>query len=366
MTALSDDLARNVAESFLNRLRKWVSECKLNYARLPAWLTAARVRVGWVNESIVCAFEDGPNGDSYEIRGPVGADTVVLLNVDDFSPKAASLKARTDGEGLIILTGTYEEHKRTVFNMLGESPAFFDCGYAGYHGPLALFNIVMQHTPGGADTSPVAVRFIPFALYVHIRDTDPRRLWSLCKQHLTEVLLAIHNSDTGTFYERLQSRASTFALNKISGVIVLGKDTGTELQELIQVRDYLRGKGYDAELIKDLPEIPMMSNEEKLRLWTLVSRFAVMVDRLPGGHLTEYPYLKEQRTILALLRQRGAGSTYMIGDDHMVDMNFIRLFEFDSTPLSVLGPVMAWAEEIAQKRTTAYNKAYPWRDQRAS
>jgi hypothetical protein len=146
----------------------------------------------------------------------------------------------------------------------------------------------------------------------------------------------------------------------------LGKDTGDQLQELIQVRDYLKGKGYDAELIRDLPEIPMMSNEEKVRLWALVSRFVVMVDRVPAGHLAEYQMLKEQRTITAFLRPIGSGSTYMIGDEALVDINYVHLFEFTDTPLGILDLVQAWAEKIAEQRATAYNKAYPWRDKHPS
>jgi hypothetical protein len=288
-------------------------------------------------------------------------------NVNDFRPTGASLMARKDVKKLITFQGKYKEKERTIFNLVSKSPAFFDCGYAGYHGPVALINILMQHTPDGPGTTPVAARYIPFALYLHELDMiHPKQIWSNCEQTMGEVLLEIHNSDTGSFYQRLQSRAVTFALNKISGVIVLGKDTGDQLQELIQVKDYLKGKGYDAELIKDLPEIPMMSNEEKVRLWALVSRFVVMVDRVPAGHLAEYQILKEQRTITALLRPIGSGSTYMVGDDSLVDINYIRLFEFSDTPLSILNSVQEWAEKIAEQRAVAYNKAYPWRDKRPS
>jgi hypothetical protein len=360
---LSENTAKQTVEMFLFNLRRMVSQNNLDLSRLPPWVTAARIRVGWINDSLVCAFEDVLSQDIYEIRGSVKADTVVLLNIGDFIPEAASLAARKDTTGIIILEGTYGDKKRTIFDLIDKTPAFFNCGYDGYHGPIGLLNIFMQHCPSGAGTGPVAVRYIPFALYVHENDTaDSNRLWNSCQQHLINVLTRIHNTQTGDFYARLKSRGTTFALNKLSGVIVLGKDTGAELHELIQIRDYLKGIGYDAELIKDLPEIPMMSNEEKVRLWCLVSRFVIMVDRSPAGHLAEYVTLREQRTILALLRPRGHGSTYMIGDDQLVDSNAVRLFEFDETPLKTLDPVKKWAEMTVQKRTSQYNKAYPWRD----
>jgi len=362
---LSPGTAQNAAQMFLRDLRSWVSKNNLESSRLPGWITAARVRLGWVNSSCIIVFEDTIGNDSYEIRGSVHADMVLLMNVKDYHPSGASLKARKDVKKLIALRGTYQEKNRTIFNLVGKSPAFFDCGFAGYHGPTALINILMQHTPDGAGTTPVAVRYIPFALYLHENDViHPNQIWNNCEQTMGDILLEIHNSDTGSFYQRLQSRATIFALNKASGVIVLGKDTGDQLQELIQVRDYLKGKGYDAELIKNLPDIPMMSNEEKVRLWSLASRFVVMIDRVPAGHLVEYQILKEQRTITAFLRPAGSGSTYMIGDDALVDINYMQLFEFNDTALSILDSVKTWAEQIAEQRATAYNKAYPWRDKR--
>ncbi len=85
------------------------------------------------------------------------------------------------------------------------------------------------------------------------------------------------------------------------------------------------------------------------------------IDREAAGHLAEYQYLKEQRTILALLRPKRKGSTYMIGDEHLVDFNYINLFEFEKSPLEVIDVAIDWAENFVKKRMKAYGKAYPWR-----
>lgn len=159
----------------------------------------------------------------------------------------------------------------------------------------------------------------------------------------------------------LGNLAPMFEASKKAGVIVLGKDNGPELQDLVLVRDYLRGRGYDAQLIKELPEISMMTNEEKVRLWTLSSRFCVMVDQVAAGHIAEYVIVREQRSILAVLRPVRSGSTWMIGDDPWVDVNFIRIFEFEQTPVSALDNAIGWAEQIALTRSGTYDTAYPWR-----
>jgi hypothetical protein len=152
-----------------------------------------------------------------------------------------------------------------------------------------------------------------------------------------------------------------FAHTKQTGVIVLGKDDAASVPGLKQLRDLLRSQRYEATLIKDLAEIPMMSNEEKVRLWAMTSRFCVMLDDAPAGHIAEYVFLRDQRTILALLRPCGTGSTYMIGDDPLVDLNYVNVFEYDASPLSVMGSAISWAEEVAKKREAAYGTAYPWR-----
>jgi hypothetical protein len=71
--------------------------------------------------------------------------------------------------------------------------------------------------------------------------------------------------------------------------------------------------------------------------------------------------LKEQRSILAFLRPLGSGSTFMIGDAALVDINYIRIFEFESSPIEVLDEAIDWAESLARVRSETYNKAYPWR-----
>lgn len=43
-------------------------------------------------------------------------------------------------------------------------------------------------------------------------------------------------------------------------------------------------------------------------------KFAVVEDSVASGHIAEFEYCKNNRVILALLREKGKGSTWMIGD----------------------------------------------------
>jgi hypothetical protein len=204
---LTHNFARSVGAAFLRNIRREVARRSLNEDRLPRWIKAARVRVGWINDSIVIVYEDAPQNDTYEILGPVGADTVVLLNIDDFRPVGASLAAR-EIRDLIVIIGRYDQAGQSTIVLVGSRPAFYNCGFAGYHGPRVLLNIFIQHAPDPA-TGPVAMRYIPFALYVHKTDTaDSISLWHRCEERLMTNLAAMHDSETGTYYSTLAIQAA--------------------------------------------------------------------------------------------------------------------------------------------------------------
>lgn len=366
--AISEDTARKAIEFFLERARREVQQRSLSEARLPRWLVEAHVRIGWVRDSLIAVFDDSSTGDIYVLRGPVGADSVVLFDSTDFSPTGASLRARRDVQGLILLVGS---GVGTTLNLISDRPALFDCGHFGYHSPHAVANLFIQHTPAGPEVGPVAGRFVPFVLYVYATDfaTDAP-VWNPAYEVLMDHFQGVHDSRDGDFYEQRyregRKLATTVQNLKKSSVIILGSYANSHLRELRQVRDYLTKRGYDAMLIKDLPEAPEMSMPDKVRFWTGSARFCVMVDRDPSGHLVEYQIILQQQSILVLLRPRASRSTYMIGEEQLANVNHIRVFEFQESPLTELDHAIDWAEKLAAERAKAYSEAYPWRDAQGS
>lgn len=144
------------------------------------------------------------------------------------------------------------------------------------------------------------------------------------------------------------------------GIMVFGRDSDTRsILELLAIKNYLVNKGYDARLLKTIKDVETLSNESKARLWGLLMRFSVMLDRYPSGHIAEFQILKQQDTIIALLRPKGIGSTYMIGENP--DSSCIKEFVFEESPTEVLDDAIVWAEGIAKRRTEFYNKKYHWR-----
>ena len=143
-------------------------------------------------------------------------------------------------------------------------------------------------------------------------------------------------------------------------VTVYGSYDQDSKEELHQICNYLREKGYVAYILEDLPETPEMKPEDKVRTWGSLSRFCVMVDRAQAGHLPEYVYLQEVKAILAHLRPKGTISTFMIGRSPTARPFSPRTFEFDNSPLDILEEVITWAENEL-KENVKESEYYPWK-----
>ena len=212
MPEISERLALQVIDRFLEHLRQEVEDRSLKLSRLPGWVKAARIRFGWVNDSLVAVFEGNRQGDAHKYMGRVGADTVVLLDMDNFTPTGVGMPAKKDG-GALTIEGAYQKEGTVQFNLAGERLAFSNCGLDGYHGPLTLLNLFFNFCPGGVDAAPVITRFVPLALYIHQSvATSHSRVWDLSGEQVIETLARIHDSDVGDFYEGLDAPATTFEI----------------------------------------------------------------------------------------------------------------------------------------------------------
>lgn len=349
-----------LAKSLIQRIRHFIKSEGLKSERLPKWPKFANVKICKLNNSTIFLFEESiEHNDVFSFSADFGSDLQFFLALPKHIPKNAVFNAPS-GKGLIILVGEYGEGKSVVINVSYNTDALYNVGYVQYHSPIGIFNIFLNLRQ---ESDVLATKFIPFALYVHDSDSsDFEKLWEHCTPHLQDVLRFVHNSEEGNYYQMTTERKMDMLVYKEKSVIVFGKDSDTEsLIELHQVRDYLKTREYEAYLLRELPEHPLMSIEEKAKLWAIASRFCVIVDREPSGHIAEYAYLENERVILAFLRPKGRGSTYMIGDDSLAEKNNIRVFEFESHPVQVLDEVIIWAEEFVQKKIKALKEAYPWR-----
>jgi len=331
--------------------------------RLPRWVQSADVSIGIVNNSHILLFEDSKSeSDRYRYCGNSGSDVQFFCGLPSAKPTGACIDIARIADGkkdcvFVVMVG----EKQDTILVLQSQVAFTNAGYTPYHLPLGLMSIVFRLM---VNDWTIATRFIPFAILVNDQDIhDVERFIRPSIPHIIGALEKAEKSAWGDYYEGASRYSEVLEVTKEKSVIVLGRH-GMSPDDMVRVRDRLRGLGYDANRLMDLREIPQMSAEEKCKLWGLASRFCVIIDKEPSGHIAEHEWLKSQRTVTAVIRPRGKGSTYMIGDESAVDFNFIKTFEFDRDPSEIIEDVVQWAEILVQRRISEYGKLYPWRQER--
>lgn len=142
-------------------------------------------------------------------------------------------------------------------------------------------------------------------------------------------------------------------------VLILGKDTEDELLDIMMLRNAFAKRGYiKSTFLKVIEDVPTKSLSQKVQFWALASRFCIMVDVKPAGHLAEFAILKNLDVILAIVHPKKYRSSYMI--DINPSNKSIREFEFDKSPLECLENVIQWAEDRIRKNESHY-RGYPWR-----
>ena len=353
--------AESMLRAQLHWLRSRILSDGLNIARLPRWVRAASVRWCWVGQTLVAVFDDAEARDTYTYEGNFHTDISFLFKQADYIPDGCLVTPFEKSTGALALIGTGGDGSRSIMNMRFSRPAFIGCGYGVRHLPVIVANMALGIQPHGADTM-IALQLLPFALYIRFEDVQAPtwQTWDRIGDYLIDWLKDFHDQPIGDVLESRSVRQQAFEVTKHSSVLVLGSYDKTAQSRLEEVRNFLIGLGWDAHLLKSQADISMMSNEEKLRLWAGVSRFCVMLDEQPSGHVAEYVWLREQRVTTAVIRI-GQGSTWMIGDDMIADLNYFRLFDGTQGLERAIVQASEWAAAFTQKRAERYNSLYPWR-----
>lgn len=394
------EVVEKIARIMLKYAREYANSSGLDPRRLPDWVKSAKVVVGKVYETYVFLFQPSlTNEDIVIYKGEIKSDLHLFLELPDptarnrpvriippmgtvpgnegviligggeigeerttftldrpLIPLSGWTLTKREGRGRILFRGGGKEITKIILDFTGP-PEMFDLSKEEVHAPIFLVNFFMRYRPKGV----VAAGFIPFAAMIHENDfAFNERIFDICRLRVEDALNYTHNTPIGDYYEFKSVRKDILRVTLENSVIVLGSYKDRWKQELEQVRDYLKTEGYDAALLEELPDHPMWSQQEKANFWTSAARFCIVIDRGPSGHLTEFEILKKNRTITALLRPKQGGSTWMIGDEPLVDYNFIRIFKFENSPLEVLDEVVRWAESLVRERIERYREHYPW------
>jgi len=145
---------------------------------------------------------------------------------------------------------------------------------------------------------------------------------------------------------------------KRSHVLILGKDTGAELEGLISIKEKLSNYDLIGVLLKDLRDIPEQTVEEKLVLCAAAVSFAIVENTVPSGHIDELRILATNRVVTAIIQKSETGASW-IQADYPCDFNFIKSFEYSESPMDCLNEVVGWARALIMERIGFLNRLYP-------
>lgn len=143
-------------------------------------------------------------------------------------------------------------------------------------------------------------------------------------------------------------------------VLVLGKDTGKELEKLRYIQKLLTRFGFHGILLKDYPDIEEESNEEKAMRFIALANFVIMENSVPSGHIDEFKILSFFRKVTCVLNYKGIGSTWMQAD-YEQDFNFIKFFDYSELNLDTVSEAIEWGTNKINERKENFNQKYIWR-----
>lgn len=144
-------------------------------------------------------------------------------------------------------------------------------------------------------------------------------------------------------------------------VLVLGSYDEPGEQRLIAIASSLRKIGYEPLFIRDVPDFEHYDLPQKVTAIGVLSRFVVIDDSAPSGHLNEVEICRHNRWITILLRAHGRVASWMTAGA-AYSSNVILEKEYDpNDPHAAVVEFAEWAEAKISEMKTSLNRLYPWR-----
>jgi len=144
-------------------------------------------------------------------------------------------------------------------------------------------------------------------------------------------------------------------------VLVLGAYDQSGQERLSKISASLTDLGYEPLLIKDVPDFEHYDLPQKVVVVGALSRFVVVDDSSPSGHLAEIEICRANRWVTVMLRAQGKGASWMTAGASFTS-NVILEKGYDPTqPTPALGEAVEWAEQRLAEIGEKLNGLYPWR-----
>lgn len=161
-------------------------------------------------------------------------------------------------------------------------------------------------------------------------------------------------------FDSVFERANSMLENSDS-VLILGKDTGEGFQLLKRIQSHLDNIGFYTYIIKEQPDKIGESIIQKVLRFGLSSRFVIIENSEPSGHLYEFPNITKFAELTSIVLQRkGEGSTWMFEDLYQRLQN-IKKFEYTNENLEEqINIGIDWANRYLKSFGDYQKQKLPW------
>lgn len=182
--------------------------------------------------------------------------------------------------------------------------------------------------------------------------------WTLTEPTTIDSITLAENINIA--FDSVFERANSMLENSDS-VLILGKDTGEGLELLKRIQAYIDNLGFYTYIIKEQPDIIGESVIQKVLRFGLSSRFVIIENSEPTGHLYEFPHITKFAELTSIVLQlQGQGSTWMF-EDLYHKLNNIKKFEYTSDNFEEqIDSGISWAREYSKSFGDFQKQKLPW------
>ena len=186
--------------------------------------------------------------------------------------------------------------------------------------------------------------------------------WSLIEPANIDINTLKNNINLA--FDSVFERANSMLENSDS-VLILGKDTGVGMELLKRIQYHLDNLGFYTYIIKEQPDRIGESIIQKVMRFGLSSRFVIIENSEPTGHLYEFPHITKFAELTSIVLQRqGEGSTWMF-EDLYHKLNSIKKFEYNNDNLEEkINLGIEWAKDYAKSFGDYQKQKLPWFNQK--
>lgn len=150
-------------------------------------------------------------------------------------------------------------------------------------------------------------------------------------------------------------------LENSDSVLILGKDTGLALNRLKRIESKLQDLGYYTYIIKEQPDRAGESVVQKVMRYALSSKFVVIENTEPSGHLYEIPHVaKAAECVTIVLQEETRGATWMFEDAYAKHRHWHKIEYKDAEMEASVAQAAEWAEKFVAEFSDYQTATLPW------